>query len=243
MANVPSPRFLPQGDAALIVEFGDRIDPALNARVMALAAALRERPIDGVTECVPTFRSLAVHYDPLRLDHADLATRLRAVVAGLRDVAPRRRRVTIPACYEDELAPDLPDVAARTGLAPAEVVRLHAGAGYAVFMLGFLPGFPYMGVLPERLHLPRLTTPRLRVPPRSLAIAMGMTAIYPLESPGGWRLVGTVPVDLFAIEADPPALLRPGDRVRFRPVDRTEFDDLRAAWVAGRGRLAIEEGA
>lgn len=243
MTPADPPRFLPHGDAALVVEFGDRIDPALNARVMALAAALRARPIAGIVELVPTFRSLALHYDPLRLGHADLVARLRPLVADLCDVAARRRFVTIPACYADDLAPDLADVAALTGLAPEEVVRQHAGTDYSVFMLGFLPGFPYMGVLPERLHLPRLTTPRLRVPPRSVAIAMGMTAVYPLESPGGWRLIGAVPVDLFDIAADPPALLRPGDTVRFRPVARAEFDDLRAAWVAGTGRLAIAEAA
>jgi len=241
--TLPSPRFLPHGDAALVVEFGDRIDPAVNARVMALADALRRAPIAGVAELVPTFRSLLLHYDPLRLDFADLVAQARDAVAGLADFVPRRRRVTIPACYEGDLAPDLADVASLTGLTAEEVVRRHAGAEYAVYMIGFLPGFAYMGGLPERLHLPRLATPRLRVPARSLAIAMGMTAVYPLESPGGWRLIGAVPADLFDLAADPPALLRPGDRVRFRPVERAAFDDLRAAWAAGEGRLAIVEDA
>lgn len=243
MQTLPSPRFLPHGDAALVVEFGDRIDPAVNARVMALADALRRAPIAGVAELVPTFRSLLLHYDPLRLDFADLVAQARDAVAGLADFVPRRRRVTIPACYEGDLAPDLADVASLTGLTAEEVVRRHAGAEYAVYMIGFLPGFAYMGGLPERLHLPRLATPRLRVPARSLAIAMGMTAVYPLESPGGWRLIGAVPADLFDLAADPPALLRPGDRVRFRPVERAAFDDLRAAWAAGEGRLAIVEDA
>lgn len=235
------PRLLPQGDAALVIEFGDRIDPALNARVMALAAALREAPIDGVTETVPTFRSLLVHYDPLRLDYAGLAARVGAMVDGLADFVPRRRHVAIPACYDGDLAPDLDDVAARTGLLPAEVVRLHSATAYQVFMLGFVPGFAYMGVLPEVLRLPRLSTPRLAVPARSLAIAADMTAVYPLVSPGGWRLIGAVPIDLFDIAAAEPALLRPGDEVRFRPVDRATFDALRAAWVAGEFRLEIAE--
>ncbi|HET9020144.1 MAG TPA: allophanate hydrolase subunit 1, partial [Acetobacteraceae bacterium] len=161
---VPAPRLLPQGDAALVVEFGDRIDPGLNARVMALAAALRERPIAGITETVPTFRSLLIHYDPLRLDFADLSAQVGAILAGLGDFVPRRRHVTIPACYEGDLAPDLADVAARTGLSEPEVVRLHSGTAYQVFMIGFVPGFPYMGVLPEALRLPRLATPRLAVP-------------------------------------------------------------------------------
>jgi inhibitor of KinA len=141
------------------------------------------------------------------------------------------------------LAPDLLDVAALTGLTAEEVAWLHSSAEYRVYMIGFLPGFPYMGSLPERLRLPRLATPRVRVPPRSLAIATEMTAIYPLESPGGWRLIGSVPVDLFDIRADPPALLRPGDRVRFRPVDRHAFTELRAAWEAGEGRLDVAEAS
>ena len=232
-------RFLLLGDAALAVEFGDRIDPAINARVIALAEALRRAPLDGVTETVPTFRSLLVHYDPLRRGHDDIVGALQEVVAGLEPAEGQGRHVTIPACYEGALAPDLAEVAALTGLTQDEVVRLHAATKYQVFMLGFLPGFPYMGVLPERLRLPRLTTPRLRVPPRSLAIATAMTAIYPLGSPGGWRLIGSVPVELFDIGADPPALLRAGDRVRFRPVDRRTFDDLRAAWQAGEGRLDV----
>lgn len=237
------PRFAPQGDAALVVAFGDRIDLAINARVMALAEALRTAPIPGVTETVPSFRSLLIHYDPLQLGFADLVAHVRRLVAGLKGAQQHARRITIPACYEGDLAPDLAEVAALTGLTPEEVVRLHAGVEHHVYMLGFLPGLPYMGHLPERLHLPRLATPRLRVPPRSLAIATDLTVIYPLESPGGWRLIGAVPVDLFDIRADPPALLRPGDRVRFRPVARGAFDELRAAWVAGERRLDIVDAA
>lgn len=235
------PRIAPLGDAALTVEFGDRIDPAINGRVIALAEMLRLAPFAGMIETVPTFRSLLVHYDPLQLNFATLASRLRQHLDDLQGGQIRTREVTIPVCYGGDLAPDLPEVAVLTGLAADEVVRLHASATYRVYMIGFLPGFPYMGVLPERLRLPRLATPRLRVPPRTLAIATDMTAIYPLESPGGWRLIGTVPVDLFDITRDPPALLRPGDCVRFRAVERRAFDDLRAAWEAGEGRLEIAE--
>ncbi len=234
-------RYLPLGDAALAVEFGDSIDPATNARVIALAEALRRAPVAGVTETVPTFRSLLVHYDPLRRSHDEMVGALRERVAGLRVAVGQGRRVTIPACYEGALAPDLAEVAALTGMTADEVVQVHAATEYQVYMLGFLPGFPYMGVLPERLRLPRLSTPRVRVPPRSLAIATAMTAIYPLESPGGWWLIGTVPVELFDITADPPALLRAGDRVRFRAVDRPTFDALRSAWLAGEGRLDVTE--
>ncbi|HYG84980.1 MAG TPA: 5-oxoprolinase subunit PxpB [Azospirillum sp.] len=237
------PRLLPQGDAALVVELGDRIDRHVSERVTALADAMRRAAIAGVVELVPTFRSLLVHYDPLILGFTDIAGRAQELLAGIEVGERRLRLVHMPACYDEDLAPDLADVAAQTGMTPVEVVRLHGSVDYHVYMLGFLPGFPYMGDLPDSLRLPRLTTPRVRVPPRSIAIANAMTAVYPLESPGGWRLIGAVPVDLFDIGRDPPALLGPGDRVRFEPVERAAFDDLRAAWAAGEGALSVEEVA
>ncbi len=223
------PRFLPQGDAALVVEFGAAIDAATNARVLALAEVLTRAPVAGVVATVPTFRSLLLQYDPLVRDFADLVAEMRALLAALPDHAPPSRSVSLPVCYAAELAPDLADIAARLGLSAAAAAGLHAAAEYRVYMLGFLPGFAYMGGLPERLRLPRRATPRVRVPPRSVAIAMEMTAIYPLESPGGWHLIGAAPVRLFDLAADPPTLLRPGDLVRFRAVGRTEYDDLAAA--------------
>lgn len=235
------PRLLPQGDAALVVELGDRIDRAVSERVTALALAVREASVVGVVELVPTFRSLLVHYDPLTVTFADIAARVRALLDGLVIGRQRRRLVHLPVCYDDDCAPDLGEIASLTGLSRAEVIGLHGSVDYHVYMLGFLPGYPYMGDLPERLRLPRLTTPRVRVPPRSVAIANAMTAVYPVESPGGWRLIGAVPVDLFDIRRDAPALLAPGDRVRFTAVPRAAFEDLRAAWVAGDAALTIEE--
>jgi inhibitor of KinA len=238
-----APRFLPHGDAALVVSFGEAIDPAINARVMALAAALRMAALPGVVALLPSFRSLLVQYDPLAHSHADMVAAVKEVLAQARPVAQAVRQVVIPACYEAEFAPDLNEVAAAAGMSADAAAALHAGAAYQVFMLGFMPGFPYMGLLPEKLRLPRLATPRLRLPARSIAIATAMTAIYPLESPGGWRLIGAVPVDLFDIARDPPSLLRPGDRVRFRPVPRREFAALRAAFLAGDYRPEIEDPA
>lgn len=237
------PRLLPQGDAALVVELGDRIDREVSERVTALADAMRGAAIPGVVELVPTFRSLLVHYDPLVLGFPDIAGHARELLAAVRVGERRLRLVRLPVCYDEDLAPDLAEVARMTGMTPREVVRLHGSVDYHVYMLGFLPGYPYMGDLPEPLRLPRLTTPRVRVPPRSVAIANAMTAVYPLESPGGWRLIGTAPVDLFAIDREPPALLGPGDRVRFEPVERAAFEDLRAAWATGEGTLDVEEVA
>ena len=233
-------RFLPCGDTALTVEFGNRIDRRLSDAVLALSARLHAAAIAGVVETVPTFRSLLVHYDPLRITSAQLVRRIGDLAEGGNETVDAGRHWRIPACYEDEFAPDLEQVAAATGLRPAQVVALHAGTRYHVYMLGFLPGFPYMGDLPEPLRLPRLHDPRVRVPAGSVAIAQGMTAVYTFESPGGWHLLGRTPVAFFDAGATPPALLRPGDAVSFEPVPRHEYQRLAAAIAAGSHVLLPE---
>lgn len=238
-----APKIIPQGDAALVVEFGRAIDRAVSERVTALAAAVAAAAIPGVREAVPTFRSLLIHYDPLVLDFDALAARAETLAATAGTVRRRARLVHMPVCYDENLGPDLAEAAAHAGLSRADAARLHASVDYHVYMLGFAPGLPYLGDLPEPLRMPRLATPRVRVPARSVGIASALSTIYPLEIPGGWRLIGAVPAELFDLARDPPALLRPGDRVRFRPVARAAFDDLRAAFAAGAGVLEIEEAA
>ncbi|WP_175775178.1 5-oxoprolinase subunit PxpB [Burkholderia anthina] len=226
-------RFLDAGDCAVTVEFGDTIERALSERVLRLGARVREQLPPGVIEAVPTFRSLMVHYDPLATDRASVVAQLETL---LDDGAAAQASATlwrIPACYEGDCAPDLDDVAARTGLAPRDVVRLHADTLFHVYMIGFVPGYPYMGDLPAQLVLPRRADPRVRVPPGSIAIASTMTAIYPLESPGGWHLIGTTPVRLFDAASASPSLLRPGDKVRFEPVPAAQFAEIGAAVAAG----------
>ena len=227
-------RFLSVGDRAFAVEFGDRIDRTLSSAVLRLDAVIRaERPA-GVVETVPTFRSLLVHYDPLATSRADL----EHAIVGLLDrdggghAAARLWR--IPVCYEGEFAPDLAEVAQLTGLAPGDVVALHCGVRYHVYMLGFLPGFPYLGDLPAALALPRRADPRLRVPAGSIAIATSLTAIYPYESPGGWHLIGATPIPFFDGAQSPPALLAAGDAVLFEPIDPAAFAAIRRA-VTGSG--------
>ncbi len=235
------PRFLPQGDAALVVEFGDAIDRAVSERVYDLADAVSAAAIPGVSEVVPSFRSLLVFYDPLILDFAQAAVKVRALIGEGAGRHRKIRRLHIPACYDEDLGPDLAEAAKLAGLSREAAIRLHASVDYHVYMLGFLPGFAYMGDVPEPLRLPRIQTPRVRVPARSLGLAFGQTGIYPLESPGGWRLIGVVPVELCDMAKSPPTLLAPGDLVRFHPIDRRTFDMLRADWVAGRGKVEIEE--
>lgn len=242
-AEIAEPRFLPQGDAALVVEFGDRIDRAVSERVYRLASAVLAAAVPGIGEVVPSFRSLLVFYDPLVLDFDGIIVEVRGLLGAGARVRRKVRRLHIPACYDEDFGPDLAEVAAHAGMSREDAIRLHASVDYHVYMLGFLPGFAYMGDVPEALRMPRIQTPRVRVPARSLAIAFGQTGIYPLESPGGWRLIGVVPVEMCDIHRTPPALLAPGDLVRFHPIDRKSFDALRADWIAGTGRVEIEEVA
>ena len=231
-------RFLSAGDRALVIEFGDHVDRALSERVLGLNTVIGAHPPAGVIETVPTFRSLTLYYDPLLTSRATL----EETIAGFlgREDRPRTggRLWRLPVCYEGEFAPDLAEVARLTGLTPDEVVALHSATRFHVYMLGFLPGFPYMGDLPEKLSLPRRANPRLRVPAGSISIATSLTAIYPYESPGGWHLIGVTPIRLFDPERARPALLSPGDAVEFTPVDPACYASIRRA--VEHGSYAVE---
>lgn len=236
-------RFLPAGDTAVIVEFGDRIDRLLSDHVLRLSALVRAAQLPGVVETVPTFRSLMVHYDPVATDSASLTVAIENLLDSSNGEAKPVKLWRIPACYAASHAPDLVEVAQRTGLSTAEVVALHCSTRFHVYMIGFVPGFPYMGNLPEPLVLPRRADPRIRVPPGSIAIATNMTAIYPLESPGGWHLIGATPIRLFDLRRPRPALLGPGDAVRFEPITVREFDAIRAAVAADAYQVPSETAA
>jgi inhibitor of KinA len=233
-------RFLPAGDTALVVEFGAEIDRGLSNRVLSLSERVRQAKIPGVTETVPTFRSLAVHYDPLVTSAEPLVAVIREFLAGAAEPRHCARLWRVPACYEEHCAPDLADVARKKGLSIAEVVRLHSEVRYHVYMVGFVPGYPYMGDLPAELALPRRTDPRVRVQAGSIAIATQLTAIYPIESPGGWHLIGTTPVRLFDPSWKRPALLSPGDTVQFEPISWSEYDRVRRAVAAGAYTVPCE---
>lgn len=226
-------RILDAGDAALTIEFGSIIDPALLAEVNALDAAVLRRKqagkLPGVIETMPTFRSLTVFFDPLVTDRDAVLAALQPLIAAAEHGSTTDgRHWRLPVCYEGEAAPDLAEVAGAIGIGEDEVVALHSGAEYLVYMIGFLPGFPFMGDLPAPLRLPRRAQPRVRVPAGSVAIATGLTAIYPWESPGGWHLLGRCPVPLFDAGRTSPSLLAAGDRVRFVPVSAQECRAIEA---------------
>lgn len=215
------PRLLASGDSAVLVVFGDEIDPALNRRVHALAAYLRAAALPGLGEAVPGYATLLVHYDPARLDEtqvrARLAQALDVLAAGPAAAAPPRW-FEIPVRYGGEAGRDLDFVAQHAGLTPDEVVGVHASRDYLVYMMGFTPGFAYLGELDARIAVPRLEIPRVRVPAGSVGLAGRQTGLYPIDSPGGWRLIGRTDAALFDLGREPPSLLAPGDRVRFVPV-------------------------
>jgi len=233
-------RFLSAGDRALVVEFGDRVDRALSDDVLRLDASLRSTGLAGVVETVPTFRSLMVHYDPLVTSRAELEQAIAVLLDRRSGLCRDATLWRMPVCYEGEFAPDLAEVARLTELTPREVVGLHSAVRYHVYMLGFLPGFPYLGDLPPQLALPRRADPRVRVPAGSVSIATTLTAIYPYESPGGWHLIGATPIRLFDPERPRPALLAPGDIVRFEPIDPASFASIKKAADSGDYRVASE---
>lgn len=222
-------RILPAADSALVIEFGSAIERKISDRVLALAETLTRASLPGATEIVATFRSLCVNYDSLLTSGLQLEAAIRALVKGSSASSQARRLWDIPVCYDPPYAPDIEEVAKTVGLTAAEVAALHAGTQYHVYMIGFVPGYPYMGDVPAKLRLPRRLDPRTRVPPGSVAVATSMTAVYPYESPGGWHLIGTSPVRFFDPESAKGALLGPGDAVKFRPVRSEEFSRIRLA--------------
>ena len=210
-----APRIGFPGDACVSVEFGQAIDPAVNARCVSLAAAIERERLAGVRDIVPGFHTVMVHFDALRLDRDTLAAGVqRAILASAASV-DETAAMEIPVRYGGEDGPDLPDVAAFGRCSEAEVIRLHSEAVYRVYMLGFLPGFAYLGAVDGRIAMPRLDTPRVKVAAGSVGIAGAQTGIYPCDTPGGWRIIGRTPVTTFDPMRAAPSLFRPGQRVKF----------------------------
>ena len=222
------PRLLDLGDTAMTLEFGDAVDPVLNQRVMAARNALGNLP--GVVDLVPTYRSLTVHFDPQRLPREELEARLLQAAKAPEQYTEACRHWRIPVVFGGDYGPDLEDVAIATGRSKQEIVDAFCQIQFRVFMIGFLPGFPYLGELPEWLRLPRRPSPRTSVPARSVAIAGAQAAVYPWQSPGGWHLIGQTPVPMFdATRSEAPALLTAGDDVTFASVSEAEFARFKAA--------------
>ncbi|MFN7984531.1 MAG: 5-oxoprolinase subunit PxpB [Vicinamibacterales bacterium] len=220
-----TPRVVAAGDSTLVVEFEERIALDVNARVLALARHVAQLRLAGVRDVVPTYRSVAVAFDPLATDVSALEDALQLAARKSSTLAASATAtISIPVCYDAEFAPDLDRVAAHSGLDRDTVIALHTSGSYHVFMLGFMPGFAYMGSVDARIAAPRLASPRPRVAAGSVGIAGEQTGIYPSETPGGWNIIGRTPVRTWRADGHPPALIKAGDIVTFHAIDRATFD-------------------
>ncbi|MEH6774420.1 MAG: 5-oxoprolinase subunit PxpB [Cereibacter changlensis] len=239
------PRLLPCGDSALTIEIGETIDAECNARIIALAAeveaAVRAGALEGVQDIVPTYRSLLVCYDPERIRGAELWPRLLALAGQPRETAQARRLWRVPCLYGGEVGQDLEEMARMKGLAPDELVALHSGVDYRVYMIGFAPGFAYLGGQPEILHTPRLPKPRQNIPRGAIGIGGQQGNINSVAGPSGWRFLGWTPVRSFDASRPEPFLFRAGDHVRFHPIDAEEARVLEARSAAGKMIVTPEE--
>lgn len=223
-------RFQIASDQSLLVYFGDQITLEAHERVRRLLQLLELEPVAGVRNLHPAYCSVLVKFDALRLRHESLQEVLRTLIERMEKVAlPGPREVEIPVCYGGEFGPDLNDVARLHGITAQRVIELHAQGCYVVYFLGFVPGFAYLGELPQELVTPRLTAPRKSVPAGSVGIAANHTGVYPISTPGGWRLLGRTPAKMFRPERKEMSLLAIGDRVRFVPISREQFAKLESA--------------
>jgi inhibitor of KinA len=229
-AQTDSVRFHPASDQSLLIYFGDEISQVAHQRVRRLLRLLQQKAIAGVRNLNPAYCSILVSFDPLRLNHARLEEILRGYIRRLdAQRIPEGHELEIPTCYGGDFGPDLNEVAGLHGLTPAQMIELHASFTYTVYFLGFVPGFAYLGQLPEALATPRLDTPRRSTPPGSVGVAGNQTGVYPFATPGGWRLIGRTPIAMFRPDRKAMSYLAIGDRVRFLPISEAQF----AAWERG----------
>jgi inhibitor of KinA len=231
--NLPRPRYLPAGESALVVEFGDTIDPKIHELVMALDAAIGQMKWEGVTETVPTYRSLMIHFDPRRLTTEALVVSLAGLDYTSAPPRTRRQLWRIPACYDAPHGEDIAEIAALLRMSPARIIALHLDARYRVYMYGFAPGFTFLGGLPEELKIPRRAVPRPPAPPGSLLIAGGQALIASCAMPTGWYAIGRTPVKMFDPRRGQIFLAGIGDELCFERIDPAAFDAMTTAAEAG----------
>ncbi|MCL1950497.1 MAG: 5-oxoprolinase subunit PxpB [Turicibacter sp.] len=220
-------QFSPVGDSSVLLEFGHDISEETNAKITAFSKALKSMPTAGIIDQVPAFCSLLINYDPRLVTYATLVKKMKELSKTASQAAGAMGRVfEIPVCYDGECGPDLENIAKLSGLSAEEVIKIHSEPEYLIYMLGFMPGFPYLGGLDERIHVPRLEDPRLKIPQGSVGIGGAQTGIYPLESPGGWQLLGRTPVKTYEALRKPPILFEAGDYIKFVPITKEMFDKI-----------------
>lgn len=235
-------KILTAGDSSILLEFGQEISPDINRKITAAVQMMRGQHIEGVVDVIPAFSSLLVNYDPRVISYGEIRERMaRLVKMEIRTSENKRRIIEIPVCYGGKFGPDIEFVAEHAGLSVEETITLHSSREYLIYMLGFLPGFSYLGGLDERLHTPRLANPRIRIKAGSVGIGGSQTGIYPLDSPGGWQLLGMTPVKTYDSGREKPILFQAGEYIRFVPIEETEYHRIKELADQGNYPCVIHE--
>lgn len=239
MQNV---KLIPEGDSALLIQFEQEISPEVNRRIAAVVKLIRVQQISGIVDMIPTYASLLINYNPLVIRYSELHRRVESIVKmDTKTETVRKRVYEIPVLYGGEYGPDLRNIAEHAGLSEEEVVQIHSSQDYLIYMLGFLPGFTYLGGLDARIHTPRLANPRVLIPAGSVGIGGSQTGIYPMDSPGGWQLMGMTPVKTYDPDREKPILVEAGDYIRFVPIAEPEFEEIRKRVQEGSYECTVHE--
>lgn len=236
-------KILTAGDSSLLIEFGDEISPQINQKITATVQLMKEQHIEGVVDIIPAFCSLLINYDPRVVTFDELEARMKNLVkVDIKAEAGKKKIFEIPVCYGGEYGPDIENIAQHAGLSVEEVIQIHSSRDYLIYMLGFLPGFTYLGGLDERIHTPRLANPRVKINAGSVGIGGSQTGIYPLDSPGGWQLMGMTPVKTYDPDREVPILVEAGDYIRFVPVSEEEYHRIKELVDQGKYECVVHEG-
>ncbi len=235
-------KIVPAGDSSLLVAFEQKVDPEINRKITSVVRLIRDQHIEGIVDLIPSYCALLINYDPRIMSYEKLNKRIQGLMKmEVKSAAGAKRVFEIPVCYGGEFGPDLQTIADHAGMTPEEVIAIHTSCDYLIYMLGFLPGFCYLGGLDERIHTPRLAEPRIKIPAGSVGIGGSATGIYPLDSPGGWQLMGNTPVKTFDADREVPILLQAGDYIRFVPISEEEYAQIKAQVDANTYECVVRE--
>jgi len=233
-------KYLIAGDRGLVVEFGDKIEEQVNSKIRSLTVAIDREGIIGINETIPTYRSLMVIYDPMIIELAKLIGAIKSIITRMHELKlPDAKVIEIPTLYGGEYGPDIEFVANHNKISIDEVIKIHTDREYLIYMIGFTPGFPYLGGMSDKIEAPRLQNPRTKIPAQSVGIAGKQTGIYPIESPGGWQLIGRTPVKLYDPCREQPVLLNAGDYIKFVQIDENEYKSIEALELAQKYKVII----
>ena len=236
-------RIAAAGDSSILIEFGQEIKPEINQKISATVQLLKAQHTPGVIDIIPAFCSLLINYDPRVIQYQEMKKRMEDILKIEVKAGETRKKVfEIPVCYGGEYGPDIQQIADHAGLSVEEVIKIHSSCDYLIYMLGFLPGFCYLGGLDERIHTPRLANPRLKIAAGSVGIGGSQTGIYPLDSPGGWQLMGMTPVKTYDPDREVPILVEAGDYIRFIPIDEEEYKRIKDLVEKNEYQVTIREG-